>query len=134
MSWHFRGNQVQDISIREYNDSTVYEFLNNSLPVGCCRLSFNIPPMNIYDIPHPKKIYRYNPYPLPYTISFASRNYIITLNTPSNPPQVIVLIYDDNNTHHTVMRDNPIFGRGKIGYHYRLHDGIRCYKNEIMLI
>ena len=111
--------------MRWYNVSTVYEFFNNIFPVGCGRPYLNLYPMPIYDIPNPNKIACYTSDTIPNTITVTSINSVSNLTTPSNLPQIIVMNYYDHNTQHTTNIDKSFHGRGEIGYHSRLHDGIR---------
>ena len=81
--------------------------------------------MPIDDIPRPNIKFCYNSGPLPYAIYDTSENSVSNLTTPYNYPQVIVMYYDDPNTHHTIMIYKHFRGRGGIGYSYRMHDGIK---------
>ena len=71
--------------------------------------------MPICVITHLNKIARYNSDPLPDAIYVISGKYVSTLTNPSESPQVIVLNYDDTNTHHEITSDKPCHGRGKSG-------------------
>ena len=56
-------------------------------------------------------------------------NYDSTLNTPSEPPQVILLTYDALQNDHTIKREKYGCGMEKRWYWSRIHDGIICNKN-----
>ena len=88
----------------------------------------DIPIITIYDSPRLKVRAYYASDTLPDAISVTSVNNAINLTTPSDSPQFIFLNYDDPNTHHTIISDNPLRGRGEGGYCSRIHDGIICYK------
>ena len=110
------GSEDNKISTRGYNERTVYDCFNNPFPDDCGSPYLNLPPITIYDIPHPDKIARYTPDMIPSAISIASEIYVSTLTTPSNSPQVLVLTSDDPNPRHTMKKDNPVHVRVKIGY------------------
>ena len=65
---------------------------------------------------------------LPDDICVTFGNYISTLTTPSDSTQLLVTNYDDPDTQHAIMSDNPFRGRGERGYCSRFHYGKRCYK------
>ena len=71
--------------------------------------------MPIGNSTHPNKRFYYTSEPLPDEMYVAPGKYVITLNTPSDSPQFILLNYGDNNTHHTIMSDNHFCDRDKIG-------------------
>ena len=86
--YHGISNQNSDnkIIIREYNDSTVYDWLNNPFIFYC-----GIPPLNLPHMPidycfWPKTIFRYTLDSIPSSIYVASINSVITLSTPFWPP------------------------------------------------
>ena len=95
------------ISIREYNNRSVYYCFNNPFTVDCGIPYLNFPLMPIYDsyIPN-KRSYNY-PDLLPVDIYTDTGKYIITLTNPSDPPQVILLTYDAADTENTITRDKP---------------------------
>ena len=73
-------------SIREYNNSTVYDCLNRPFTADFCSPYLNLYPINIDDKPRPHKISRYNLDMLPSNIYVASENYICTLTSLSDSP------------------------------------------------
>ena len=60
-------------------------------------------------------------------ISVAYENYIITLTTPSNSPDLLTNY--DPNTLHVMKKYAPLKGSFNRGYFCRKHGLIRCYKN-----
>ena len=89
-------SKYKKISLREYNDRKVYEWLNNQFIFYGGIKYLNLPHMPIGDSFRPNKRAYYTPDPLSSAISVASGNSISTLTTPSDPPQVIVLTFDTN--------------------------------------
>ena len=74
------------------------------------------------------KMTRYTSDPLPDDITVPSGNSIITLDTHSNYPQVILLSSDAPSTDGIIMRDKPGRAADKIVYCSRHHGVIRCYR------
>ena len=66
--------------------------------------------------PRLNKIARYTSDSLPDVIYVTSGNYVSNLDSPSESPQLIVLNYNNPNTHHTITSYKPFHIRGKIGY------------------
>ena len=130
--FHGISEQSKDktISMIEYNHRTVYDCFNNKFSVDCGRPAVNLPPIPIDYSPHPKKRARYTYDPLPDAISVTSRNSISILTTPYDPPQLLEPNYDEPDTKHTIMSDNPCRNRTERRYCSRFHDGKRCYKNR----
>ena len=87
-------------SLREYNNRTVYDYLNIPFTDYFDIPYLNLPYIIIDDSTRLDKRACYTPDLLPAAISVASKNSVSTLTTPSDPPQVIVLNSDDTNTHH----------------------------------
>ena len=77
------------------------------------RISLHLP---LIIFPDPQNISWYTSDPLPAAVSVTSVNSISMLTTPSDSPQLIVLYYDDPDTQHTTMSDNPLHISMKIGY------------------
>ena len=102
------------ISMREYNDRTVYNCFENTFLFNCGIPDFNFPPMPIDDSPHPNKRVCYIPGPLPATISVAYGNSVSTLTDPSDSPQDIFLIYYAPNIDY-IMRSRALSMRGNLG-------------------
>ena len=121
------GNVYKKISTLEYNNKTIYECFNNTFTADFCNPDLNIPLITIDDRPHPHKISWYNPYLIPTDISVASENYVSTLTTPSDYPDL--LPSDDHNTLHIMKKGVTLKGMFNRGYCYRKHGQIRCYKN-----
>ena len=99
--------------MRGYNDKTVYDCFNNPFMDNFLRKYLNIPPMPIGNITCPNKTSHYTSEPLPAKIYVTSEKYVSTLTTPSNPPQFILINYDDTNTHHTIISYNHFCDRDK---------------------
>ena len=87
----------------------------------------NIPLMNIDDSFIPNKIYFCTPDLIPADIYVASGNYISTLDTPSDYPQVVLVSSDSNSTYHTIIIYKTSHTTEKMGYWYRWHEGIKCH-------
>ena len=109
----FQKTKEKKISIRHYNDRTFYGCFNNLFTAGFGSPALSLPPMPIYDSPHPNKRSRYTSDPLPAAIYVTSGNYVSTFTTPYEYPQVILLNSDDLNTHHTIMSYNHFYVREK---------------------
>ena len=126
--------KYKKISMREYNDRTVYNCLNNQFSVDYGNPALNIPPIPIDDITQPNKISQYNFDPLPAAIYFTSGKYFSGLTTPSDSPQFFEINSDDHDANHNIMKDNPIHGRKKRGYCSRFHGGKDSTKIEVLLL
>ena len=72
------------------------------------------------------KRFQYAPDLIPAAISVASENYVSTMATPSDSPDLLPT--DDPNTLHVLNKDVPLKGRFYIGYCCSKHGRIRCYK------
>ena len=83
--------------------------------------------MTIYNSTCPNKISYCTSEPLPDSISVTYINYVCTLTTNYYPPQVIHLYYDYLKPHHTIMSDNPFYGKIKRWYFSRIHNRIIFY-------
>ena len=123
--YHLISEQSKDknISMREYNDRTVYDCFNSPFSVDCGRSALNVPPIPIDDSPRLNKRYWYTSDPLPDAISVASRNSISMLTTSSYSPKILETNYNDPNTQRTITSDNPCRGRTGRGYCSRFHYG-----------
>ena len=67
----------------------------------------HLPPITIdYRSPPPHKRVRYTPYLIPAAISVASENYVSTLTTPSDSPDILPT--DDPTTLHAMKKDVPL--------------------------
>ena len=95
------------ISMREYNNRTVYDCFNNSFQDDCGISYCNLPPITIDNRTYPDKGSRYTPDIIPYTISVASEKSVSTLNTPSDSPQPSILTSNYPNHHHTMKKYKP---------------------------
>ena len=118
------GNVDNKISMKEYNNRTVYELFNNLFKYYFGRSALNIPPITIYDRPILHKRSCCTPYLTPATIYVASENSVSTLTTPSDYPKLLVLTFDDHNPHHAMKNENHVHDRVKRGYCIVL--GYRC--------
>ena len=103
-----KGNEDKKISTSEYNNRTVYYFLNNTFIDDFGIPALNPPPINFDDITHPHKISRYTPDLFPAAIYVAPENYFSTLTTPSDSPDI--LPSDDTNTLYVMKMVVPILG------------------------
>ena len=72
--------------------------------------------MNIDDSFIPNKIYFCTPDLIPADIYVASGNYISTLDTPSDYPQVVLVSSDSTSTYHTIILYKPSHTNEKMGY------------------
>ena len=79
--------------------------LNNIYPVDCCLQNLNIPPMPIDYGPRQNKRVLYSTDMTPDVLYFAKKNTFITVTTPWDYPQVILLTFDVANAHHTTIID-----------------------------
>ena len=86
--------------------------------------------MHIYDSSRPNKISHYIPDPIPSSFSVSSVNYVSNSAAPYHSPQVIFLTFYAPDTYHIIIRYKPGLAVYKIGYCYRWHVGIRCYKQS----
>ena len=129
---HCISHQIKDkaISMREYNNSTVYDCFENTFPVDCGSPVLNLHPISIDDIPHPNIRSWYTYDSLPSDISANYGKSISKFTTPSHPPQLIEPNYEDTDTLYTIISDNPFPGRIRNGYSSRSHDGKICNKNQ----
>ena len=117
----------RNISTLEYNNSSVYEFLNNPFTYYFGSPDLNLPPITIDDRPCPHKRALSTPDLLPDTISVASKNYVGNLTTPYDSSDF--LPSGDLNTLRVIREYGPYLQRVKIGYQCSKHDGKICYKN-----
>ena len=92
--------------MRKYNNKKVYDCFNNPFPVYGGIPDLYLSPIIIDDSNSPNKSYRYNSDPLPTSISVTYRNYVSTLKTPSDSPQLLEINSDYNDTQHYTMNDN----------------------------
>ena len=122
------GNVDKKISTLEYKNRRVYDCFSGSFTDEFGSPDLYIPPITIYDIPHPYRRARYNPDLLPAAISIASGNYDSTLNTPSDLTDL--LPSDDTNTLHVRNKYVHFQGRTNIGYCCRKHGQKICYKRQ----
>ena len=119
--------------MREYNNSTFYDWFNTPFPADCDIPVLNLPPITIDDSPLPDKIDRYTPDLFSAAIYVASENSVINLTTHFDSPHVPVLSFDDSNPHYTINKDKTWRGRVKIGYCYRKRVEKYATKNYILL-
>ena len=87
----------------------------------------HLPPITIYDSPPPHKRSCYAPDQLPAAIYAASENYVITLTTLNDLPDLLPT--DGPNTFHVMKKDMPLKGGFNRGYCCRKHGRIIWYKN-----
>ena len=92
------------ISTRYYNNRMVYDYSNNTFPAYCGSPYFNLPPITIGDRSLLDKRARYTPDMLPDSIYVASENSVITFDTPSDSPQLLLLNYDYPNPLHPMKK------------------------------
>ena len=116
--------------MREYNYRTVYDCFKNKFPVDGFIPYMNLPPITIDDISRPPKTSGYTSDTLPSAIYVTSVKYVSMFTTPSDSPQLFVLYYDDTDTQHITMIENPFHISMKIGYCSKFHDEKICYKNR----
>ena len=116
------GNVDKKIPTIEYNNRMVYDCFNNPFTAGFGIPALDIPPINIYNRPHPHKISRYIPYLLPATIYVVSENSVNTFTNPSDSPRILPLTSDYPNPPHTMKKDDLHCDRVKIWYGSRKHD------------
>ena len=91
-------NVDKKISTLEYNNRTVHYCFNNPFTAEFGIPAMHLPPITIDDRPPPHKRSQYTPYQIPYTISDAFKNYVSTLTTPSDYPDIFPT-YDHNTLH-----------------------------------
>ena len=72
------------ISIRDYNDRTVYGCFNNHFPSDFCSPALSVVPRPIYDSPHLNKRARYTSDRLSAAIYVTSGKYVSTFTTPDD--------------------------------------------------
>ena len=111
------------ISMIEYNDRTVYDFLYNPFLVYYGTPDFNHPPIPINDSLHRNKRSRCTSDPLPDYVSVTSANSVSTFPPPSYSTHLFEPNYYGHYAHHTIMSDNPSHRRIKIGYRSGFHGG-----------
>ena len=127
LSLFFHGILYQSkdkkISMIEYNDRTVYDWVNNLFSVDCCISALNPPPITI------DKSYRLNQKDwytfdtLLSAISFTSRKSVCTLTTSKYPPKLLEPNSYDPDTLHTIMSDKLCRVRTRRGFWSRFHYG-----------
>ena len=115
--------------MREYNDRSVYDCLNNLFLVYGGITALNIPTTPINDISHLNKRTQYTYDNISAASYFISENTVSTVTAPSDYPQFIFLNSDVIDNQHTIMSDNPFHVSTKILYCYRFYDGKICHKN-----
>ena len=120
--------------IREYNESTFYNCFNNTSIDNCGRPSLNLPPITIGDSSRLDKISLYTPDLLPSAIFVSSKNYVSTLTTPSDSPQVLLLPSSYPYPRHAMKKYNTYRVIFKRGYFSRKHSEKRFYKNLFLLV
>ena len=96
--------------MREYNNRTVYDRFNNPFSVDFGRPALNITHTPIDDSPCPNKRAQYTSDPLPAAISVTLGYFVSTLTTPSDYPQLLEPNYDDPDTLHIILSENPCRG------------------------
>ena len=107
---------------------TFYDCFNSPFTADFGSPSFHLPPITIDDIPRPHKRALDNPDLIPAAISVASEDYVSTLNTPSDFPDILPSY--DTNTLHLLKEDLPFQGRVNRGYCCRKNRPKRCYKRK----
>ena len=103
------GNVDKKSSTLEYNSRTVCGCFNDTFTDDFGRPDLHLTTIIIDDIPHLHKIAWYTPYLIPAAISIDSGNYVSTLTTPADYPDI--LFSNDPNTLHVVGKDFPFQGR-----------------------
>ena len=83
-----------EITMRDYDGITVYECFKTSLTVDCGTPYFNIPPMTIDVSTHPNRGSLYTSDTLPVSVYVSSKNYVINLTAPCEPPNIFSFITD----------------------------------------
>ena len=87
-----RGDK--EIMMRDYDGITVYECFKTPLTVDCGTPYFNIPPMTIDVSTHPNRGSLYTSDTLPVSVYVSSKNYVINLTAPCEPPNIFSFITD----------------------------------------
>ena len=105
-----KESEDRNISMREYNNRTVYEFFNNIFPDNFGSPELNLTPITIDDRTRLQKISRYTLDLLSVVISVASENSVSNLNTLSDSIRLFLLPFNYNNPLHTIMKDEPYCG------------------------
>ena len=121
------GNVDKKISTLDYNNRTFYDWFNNPFTSDFGSPDLHLPPITIDNRPRLHKRARYTPDLLPYAISVASEDYVSTLTTPSDSPDL--LPSDDLNTLYVMKKYVPLKGGVNRGYYCRENGRIRCYRN-----
>ena len=121
-----KENMDKKISSLKYNNRTVYDWFNNTFTADFGSPYLHLPTITIDDRPPPHKRSQYIQNLLPASISNAFENYVSTLITPSDLPDIIPT---DVPTNLRVMNKYvPLKVRVNRGYFCRKHVQIRCYK------
>ena len=102
-------NVDKKILALQYNNRTVYYCFNNTFTDEFGSQKLHLPPITIDDIPCSNKLSVYTLNLIPAATSIASKNYVSTLTTPSDSPDL--LPSDDPNTLHVMKKYVPFQGR-----------------------
>ena len=116
------------------NYKTLYECFNNHCSVYFGDPTLKTPLTIIDDSPCPNKRSRYTFDPLRSSISVTSVKSASMFTTPYYPQQLIELNFDNTDTLHTIISDNPCRDRIIIGYYSRFHDVKNMLQNEVILL
>ena len=108
------GNEDKKFSTLEYNNRTVYDFFSHPFTDDCVSLDIHLPPITIDDRPPLHKRSRYAPDLILTVISFASKNSVSTLTTPSHYPDLLPTYYSNNLD--VLKKFVPFKGRVNRGY------------------
>ena len=98
---------------------TEYDCLNNPFTADFSSRDMHLPPIIIDDRPPTHKRARYTPDLLPVSIYVASEDYVSTLATPSDSPDILPT--DDPSTLYFMKKSMHLEGRMKRGYCCRKH-------------
>ena len=115
-----KGNVEKKISTLDYNNRTVYECFNNHFTYEFGSPYLNLTLITIDDRPLLHKKSHYTPSLLTDAIYVASENYVSTLTTPSDSPDLLPSDYPD--TLLVMKKYVPFLGRVHRGYCCRKHD------------
>ena len=122
-------NGDKKITVREYNGRKVYGCFVNPLAYDCDTPAFNLHPMIKDDSHRPNIRAHYTSDPLPYTISVASKNSVITLTSSCESLPIHFTTSDPPSADHIMMRDGYDREKPKRGYCIKSHNGIKYLKN-----
>ena len=110
------GNVDKKTSILEYKNRSDYECFNNPFTAKSGSPDLHLLLITIDYRSRMHKRSCYTPDLLPGFIFVAFGNYVSTLTTPSDSPQLLILPYDDTKPTYASNKYDPYRGRMKRGY------------------